>query len=131
MIDKTTDKRKVSMKTFWEISETFPPVLVRLLARQPHGRPMSVVEIAVASGLTEAKVEVLSRQTTWRDIDLPTMRAYVIGCGVDFCEPTQMKRVKSYLNSIPVWRHLRKSDDWRKVYSPLMTKYLQSVQKNA
>ena len=113
--------------TFWTRANHFPPVLVRLLAKRPHGPALTDQEISRASGLPLMRVHMLSQSTDWSGVDLITMRQFLIGCGVDFCNSTQMERVHKYLVKRPTWKYLRVSPHWRPLYEPLMRIYKRSV----
>ncbi len=116
--------------SFWTRSEKLPPILVRLLARRPHGPPLDTLDIAVASGgLSAYQVDIISHATNWNGIPFDHMRAFLTGCGVDFENSKQMERVASYLRSRPTWQHLRKDKLWRAYYQPLMLRYRASVTK--
>lgn len=114
-------------KTFWQRASAFPPILVRLLARHPHGPPMDDAEISVRSGLSVACVHSLSQNIDWAGIDLPTMFKFLTGCALDFEQHKQMERVYAYLRSRPTWQYLRKSPDWKTHYQPLFHRYRASV----
>lgn len=95
--------------TFWITAQKFSPILVRLLARHRYNAPLSNAEIAQRSKLSIAAVAAIAVSPTWQDIDLPTMRAYLSACNVDFCNQQQMQRVKIYLRSKPTWKYLKRS----------------------
>ncbi|HUS97517.1 MAG TPA: hypothetical protein VMX97_12325, partial [Hyphomicrobiaceae bacterium] len=80
---------KSRKKTFWELADAIPPILARLLACHK-----SDADIAKAGGLKLGRVFLLEQMTDWEDIDLPTMRRYLAGCEVDFCNDTQMHKIK-------------------------------------
>lgn len=115
--------------TFWERADNLPPILVRLLARKAHGRPLALHEIAEASRLPIIEVYYLSESTSWDGVPVNKMRSFLSACGCDFCDPKQMRRVDGYVQSKPTWQYLRKSPDWRAYYEPLMRRYHASVRK--
>lgn len=115
------------MISFWSRAERHPPVLVRLLARRPHGAPLTSDEISKVSGLPAHQVDYISHLTDWAGVDLPTMRKFLVGCGVDFENFKQMDRVDAYLHSKPSWRYLRLSEQWGTFYQPLMRRFRQAV----
>lgn len=114
------------MKTFWDRAEQYPPVLCRLLARLPYGRPLADAEIAEASGLSVHQVFILSQCTNWVGIDIPTAHKFLDGCGINFEDPEHMDRVDDYLRKKPSWKYLRLSPHWASFYQPLMLKYKDS-----
>lgn len=113
----------------------FPPVLVRLLARVPNGKPLSDVDIAIRADLTPAQVLAISWSTTWHGIGLPTMRKFVTGCGVDFCSAPRMHAVQIYIqeqirlghSARSNWTYLRRSPEWKTLYAPMMRAYQRSL----
>lgn len=117
------------MTNFWEYSEKFTPILVRLLARHPHGAPLSAHEIAIKGGLEPYQVEAISWNTSWSGIDLPTMRKFLTGCRIDFCNQTQMRRVYWYFRKRPTWKYLRTSPNWLTIYYPMIKRWRESIAK--
>lgn len=109
----------------WERLEKYPPVLCRLLARLPKGRPLSNHEIATRSGLSHYQVEAISRQTDWRGVDLPTARAFMVACNTDLSNREHCRRIWMYLKTQPRnpskrFGYLRRSPDWGGYYLPLI-----------
>lgn len=97
----------------------------RLLARIPHGRPLTDAEIAIASGLTVDRVFLLQHMTDWSQVSLVEAERFLRGCGIDFCDPAKMTRIKCYIprpgKKTPVtFKYLRISPEWTTKYKPLM-----------
>ncbi len=94
--------------------DRFPPVVLRLFARHKFGPPLTSREIAERAGLSEYKVVAISSLTSWDEVSVHDMRAFLQGCGIDFGWRT-MNRINSYLRSKTKtgspWRHLRKTRD--------------------
>lgn len=114
--------------SIWVKLERFPPVLVRLLARLPseetgYPRAMTDEEIAARSDLSVSTVAALSRLTSWDDVSLRHLRAFVLGCGVDFADRVAMRRLTRYIAHIPSFAYLRKDAEWLK-YRELMKLYV-------
>lgn len=114
-------------ESFWTLTERFPPILIRLLATDPPGHPLTTAEIADRSGLSPALVEAISQSTDWTGIDLPTAKAYLLACKIDLTNGQQIKRITTYLRykkrngvRIPTpYQYLRKSPLWETYYQPL------------
>ena len=111
------------MSVFYERIDKYPPVLVRLMARKPRAagcgngtRPLTTKEIANLSGLTVSMVEGLSHSTTWRGVDVYTVRDFTVACGVDFTNPLHMKRLSQYLHKRCAFHYLRKDRRWGDYY---------------
>lgn len=114
-------------QNFWRRLDRFPPILCRLLARQPRGRPLTTAEISAASGLTEVGVFTVSNQTDWKGIDIYTMRRFTEACGVDITSRSEMTRVESYLRKRPNWRYLRRDPQWHTYFQPLIKLWLATL----
>lgn len=119
-------------KLFWERIDRYPPVLCRLLARIPKGRPLTNAEVSSRSGLSPAQVEAISRQVDWRGIDLPTARAFMVGCGTDLSNRAHCKRIWVYLRTQPKsasakFSHLRKDRNWETHWLPLIELFFNHI----
>lgn len=120
---------------FWERSEKFSPILCRLLARHPHGKPLTNDELAIRmatdrgrpSGCGHYTIGTLSKATSWEDCTLPIMRVFLQACRIDFCNVGQMKRVDSYLRSKPSFTYLRKSPEWSTKWAPMLQRWRDSL----
>lgn len=124
---------------FWARVERYSPILVRLLARDEHGYPLSIDEISKASGLPPMEVYYLSEQTSWRGVDIWTMKSFTTACRMSLTDRTQMKRSDVYLRGSvsaesgirtpPAFLHLRKDQRlWTNYFRPLLKKYLDHLQ---
>jgi hypothetical protein len=110
-------------KNFVALTQLYPPVLCRLLARHRYGPPLSEAEIAIRAKMTIREVQALSQLTTWDSCDLSTVIAFSAACGVDFCNWRAMKRIDAYLKSGPTWRYLRASRQFSAKFEPLLRIY--------
>ena len=117
------------MTSFWARCAKYPPVLVRLLARHcKGGRSLSNAEVAERSGrLSAFDVAMISRLKAWNVVELGDMRAFLNGCGIDFCSRKDMKRVENYLAKAKTkhwWAqpdcYLRKAPHWESELKPLI-----------
>ena len=124
-------------RTFWDLSRQFPPVLCRLLAKEPGrgGRATASAVIALRTGLPLPQVEALSRATSWDGVTVDVMRVFLQACHCDFCSPKDTQRVCQYLyawnsskNRGPCWTYLRQSGQWKTYYEPLVMVYLKHLQ---
>ena len=111
-------------RTFWHLVEVFPPILVRLLARDRYRRrPLSDDEIASRASMSLLEVRRLSWSTSWENVDVITMRKFASACNLDFCNRAQAHRIDSYLRSSPSWKYLRGSREWLRTYQPMILKW--------
>lgn len=108
---------------FWETAAIISPLKARLLARVPHGRPLTDHEISKQSGLSLDRVFLIQHLTDWTTIGFPEAQQFLTGCGVDFCNLKHMQRVRNYLRSA-TWKYLRTSADWKTKYEPLIRRNL-------
>jgi hypothetical protein len=111
--------------TLPEKLDRFPPLVVRLLARTSRSeggqRALTTAEIAARSGLSISEVKTLSTFTTWTDVSIGTMQAYLKGCGADLDNRDWLRKNAAYMahiRSLP--RYLRKSAEWATVFEPLI-----------
>jgi hypothetical protein len=91
----------MSTPTFWERAEQYPPCLVRLLARHKRGLPLTDVEIANrGKSLSPYEVHLIARERVWYFVQVGNMRAFLDGCGIDFCNSEDMNRIGCYLRQV-------------------------------
>lgn len=119
--------RRSPTEAFWRRVDRFSPILCRLLARERYGAPLTDAQIAERSGLTPHEVYTLSWSTTWRGVDIYTMRRFTEGCGLDLASPKRMKRTTNYLRSQPTMKYLRRSPLWASQFKPMIEKWRESV----
>ena len=107
--------------TITELLESFPPCVIRLLAREGKGRGakrLTHEDIAKRSGLSYEKVRDISPMKSWDKVAIADADAFMKGCGVTLRN---------------LWRHryfLRRSLDPRKTVNPLsFTKRRGAAQK--
>lgn len=110
------------MNTFWDKCEKYPPALIRMLARWPRGDLKTDEEIADGSGLDKRMVNLISHQLDWTGIDVIIMRAFMVGCGIDFEDRAKMKQVGEYWKRNPKLLHLKRDPEWRTRWDPLRKK---------
>jgi hypothetical protein len=116
--------------TFWEKAARIPPILARLLARDNYNLVLTDAHIAKASGLSVAMVTLVSNQTSWDSIDLPTMRKFLSGCRLDFDNRVQFHRNWIYLNKNPQWRHLRRDELFHDRWLPMLKRHAEYARKS-
>jgi len=114
---------------FFTASQSFPPILCRLLARHKGGRPLTTGEIdsvAYPIDSNPALVEALSKTTRWDSIPFGDMHCYLVGCRIVFTSTVDMRRVTDYLRKNPNFEYLRKSPEWDSYYKPLLIRWRSS-----
>lgn len=115
------------MTSFWNTSRRYPPILCRLLARKKNGPALTEKEIADRAKLSALEINLLSKLTVWDDVSLSVMKKFLAGCGLDFCNRADMKRIDAYRRSQPTWKYLRRSGQWLPYYEPLLKTYAASL----
>lgn len=113
--------------TYYQVSHRYPPILCRLLARKKNGPPLTDQEIAARAKLSTLEVNLLSKLTNWEDVAFGVMKKFLAGCGIDFCNRADMKRIDAYRRSQPTWKYLRRSGQWLSYYEPLLKAYAASL----
>lgn len=96
----------IPKQSIWWKLDRFPPVLVRLLAKNQDGTAATDHQLAEYQGLDLADVRWLSLLTSWDEVPVGKLRAFVTACGVDFANREQMRNANRYLNSSPKFTHL-------------------------
>ncbi len=111
---------------FWARARRFPPILVRLLAHDERGWPMSDDQIAARSGLSLFTVQIISQALDWSCCDVVTMQKYLVACNRDLEDRHQRHRAYQFLER-PTWQRLRRSPQWKSLYEPLLIRYRDSI----
>lgn len=112
--------------------DRFPPVVIRLLARDQHGRrvvALTDAQIVHRSGLSLGEVRHLSRQTSWGDITIDAMLAFCKGCGANFDNRRWIQKNSTYMDSIKgLPKYLVDSPEWATTFEPLIATWLRHEQ---
>lgn len=118
--------------TFIERTDIFSPPLVRLLAREKNGKPLTTAVIAGMSGLSPHRVELIAETERWDDIRFEDMCRFLFGCGLKGLDDGKtLHRLYCYLRfagrpkTIP-FRYLRNDPSWKTYYLPLIIKWRKS-----
>lgn len=123
------------VRDIWVRLDRHPPILLRLMARKPRSRPLETTEIAERSGLSVMQVEAISVQTDWRGIDLPTARAFMVGCDCDLGDRRTYRRMRMSLRyrpkTAPRFPYLRRSPKWESYYLPLLDRFTAHLKGHA
>lgn len=111
----------------WKKLERFPPVLVRLLAKNEDGTWMSDEDIWAASGqeLMWSDIKRLSYLTRWDDVTNRLTRLFSTTCRVDFANREQMRNAGRYLKD-PKFAHLKNDRNFPEAKTMLKI-YLQTL----
>jgi hypothetical protein len=116
---------------FFAASQSFPPILCRLLARHKGGSPLTNLEIAVASWrdcafegrLNSFDIFTISKRCSWDEIPFADAVSFMRGCGIMLDDAKAMRRVTDYLRKKPNLEYLRRSPEWESYYRPLLVRW--------
>lgn len=82
------------MTLLLEIVNRYPPVLCRMLAREPNRRRTTVGQLAARTNLSPRTVIRLSKRKSWDGVDVKVVSSFMAACGVDL---SHTKRIESYI----------------------------------
>lgn len=122
--------QRIGKRSPWEILNKYPPVFVRLYAKERSGERMhcalSDQEVAIRSGLDPTDVKRIAEQTTWDNITVGEARVFCHGCNFDPFNYQDRNRLTAYTRK-GTYAFLRRSSHWRTTFLPLI-KILQDAQ---
>jgi len=72
-------------------------------------------------------VNAISQCLDWESVPFGKMRAFLVGCGMDFTDPKEMNRKKVYLKLEHKFLYLRKSPEFETILRPLIVKWREHV----
>ena len=114
----------MSRKSPWQHLQDHPPALVRLFARRrtPDGvlTVMTLQEIAIASGITLARVREISTQIDWSGVTVEEAQRFIAGCAFDPLSYRDRNRKAAYTRKCPKFRYLKASPLWKNELAPLI-----------
>ena len=106
--------------SFWQKLNEWPPCLVRLYAHK-GANALSNAELSIISGIPAYEIAALSMRRTWDAIPVGVVKSFTSACGVDFCDPDSMERLRIYFKNGPKFRHLKRlPDDERDFFRDLV-----------
>lgn len=121
---------KNGKKSPWEILTKYPPVFVRLYAKERSGSRMHCAltdqEIAIRGSIPLDKVQYISRQTSWDSVKIGDAEKFCKGCNFDPFNYLDRNRISAYSKRCS-WAFLRRSDHWNTTFLPLI-KIFQNAQ---
>ena len=115
----------------WAVFEEFPPIFVRLLARErilnANGktncrRVLSDEEIAINSEMDVNRVKFLSSKHGWDEVEVGEARRFCQGCNFDLFD-WQARNSAYALATNGSFAYLRSSPDWVKKYKPMLMSF--------
>lgn len=115
-------------KTAWQLLNSHPPALIRLMARRrvkgKTVRAVSLQEIAIASGMPFARVQAIAQSATWEDITVAEAERFILACNFDPLSSADRNRQGAYERSCKnrqtQFAFLRKSPWWATEFLPLI-----------
>jgi hypothetical protein len=121
----------------WTVFDEFPPIFVRLLARErilnSNGktsavRVLSDEEIAISSGMHVGRVKVISSMHNWDDITIAEAKEFCNGCNFDLFD-WQVRNSAYALAANGSFAYLRSSSDWNAKYRPMLLSFFDAQTK--
>lgn len=114
--------------TIWKKLRRFPPVLVRLLAKDGR-KALSDHEIVAASGgsLTIADVRRLSLLESWDAVTVHHLQAFTAACNVDLADRDRWRNAHRYIKAAR-FEHLRRHPDWP-LFRELLAVYAETLKR--
>lgn len=115
----------------WSVFDEFPPIFVRLLARERIAserggtsavRVLSDEEIAINSGMELQDIRFLSELAHWDDIAIGTAKQFCRGCNFDLFD-WRVRNSAFALAANGSFAYLRSSPDWAKKYKPMLMQF--------
>lgn len=123
---------KNGKKSPWEILVKYPPVFVRLYAKERAGSRMhcalSDQEVAIRGQLALDKVRAISKMTSWDNVTVGDARRFCLGCNFDPFNYLDRNRISAYSRK-GTYAFLRRSDHWNTTFLPLI-KIFQDAQNS-
>jgi hypothetical protein len=120
-------KMERKIRKGWEVFSYFPPVFVRLLAREKIGkssvRVLSDEEIAIRSGLSVDTVEEIANQTSWEQVPIGIAERFCRGCNFDFFDWRVRNSAYALANG-GSFAYLKCSPFWKSKYLPMLRRYI-------
>jgi hypothetical protein len=113
-----------------KLSLRYPPILVRLLARD-DGQAMTRADIARrCPNLSPLKLDTIASETSWRCVTIGEMVEFTAACHLDFTNRTDVNRIECYLRKNggkPSFKYLTDSPEWGSHYFPLLQMWRRSL----
>ena len=117
-------RRPIGTRSPWKVLKRFPPVLVRLLAKEPvarkHVRALSNQEVAIRAEMPLQRVAEISSKTSWDDVPIGEAERFCRGCGFDPFNCYDRNRAMAYNRTNARFTYLRVSPYWAKTFKPLI-----------
>ena len=109
--------------TPWEILNKYPPVYVRLYAKERSGSRMhcalSDQEIAIRGNLPLDSVVRISKLTSWESVLIGDAEKFCKGCNFDPFNYLDRNRISAYSRK-GTYAFLRRSEHWKTTFLPLI-----------
>lgn len=86
-------KIKWKQLSFWERMDRVPPILIRIMARNPRGGAVTTEDLARRSGLDPEEVQLLDSRLNWDGVDVDRARRYQQAAGVDLADTRDVQRL--------------------------------------
>lgn len=108
--------------TPWKILTRYPPVFVRLYAKERNKRIHSALsdeEVAIRGNIDLEKVKSISKLTSWDSVTIGDAKKFITGCNFDPLNYLDRNRISAYTKK-GTYAFLRKSSHWDTIFLPLI-----------
>ena len=121
----------------WGVFDEFPPVFVRLLARERllniNGktsavRVLSDEEISINTGFSIKKIELISSYSNWDLVSIMDAKSFCTGCNFDLFD-WKVRNSAYALSANGSFAYLRSSSDWNAKYKPMLMSFFNAQAK--
>lgn len=112
--------------SLWSKLDRYPPVLIRLLAKNPDGTAMT--DDQIGRHIDPALVGWLSLKTNWSDVPVQHARSFISACRADLGDRNWVRRTNRYVkpDSNAKFTHLVNSPEWPR-FKRLLAIYVSSI----
>jgi len=121
---KNGRKNPTGTRSPWRVLKRFPPVLVRLLAREPvarkHVRALSDQEVAIRAEMPLKRIAEISSMTSWDTVPIGEAERFCRACRFDPFNCYDRNRAAAYNRTNARYTYLRISPYWNKTFKPLI-----------
>lgn len=121
--------QKPGKRSPWQILERYPPVFVRLYAKERSGERVHCAltdqEIAIRTGLSLDRIKEISQMVDWDNVTIGDAREFCLGCNFDPFNYVDRNRLAAYTRR-GTYAFLRRSSHWKTTFQPLI-KILQNA----
>ncbi len=130
------NRSRMSDSSLWRHLDAYPPIRVRLLAKQPGSRAQWIPddELAISADIPLTRIRTISKMTDWSEVTFGEMKAFCAACRFDPTLAADRNRILDYeyqclkRKSQP-FQWLRRSPRYQSECVPLIKRLHQSLSR--